>query len=132
MGLDSLKDGLKSTLVTIQNNPVATALGATGVAGVAVLGTAAIIGASKSRKNKRSKSRNSRKRGRRIKHTKRGWKQDRARKSKQKWEVAYRRRKRKKARKSKKRGVHYTKNGQPYIILSSGKARFIKGKRRKS
>ena len=28
--------------------------------------------------------------------------------------------------------VKYTKNGQPYIILASGKARFIKGKRRKN
>lgn len=30
-----------------------------------------------------------------------------------------------------KGGVKYTKNGQPYIILKSGKARFIKGKRHK-
>lgn len=29
------------------------------------------------------------------------------------------------------RSVKYTKNGQPYIILASGKARFIKGRRRK-
>jgi hypothetical protein len=29
------------------------------------------------------------------------------------------------------KSVKYTKNGQPYIILASGKARFIKGKRRK-
>jgi hypothetical protein len=32
--------------------------------------------------------------------------------------------------KTKRQGVKYTKNGQPYIILASGKARFIKGKRR--
>jgi hypothetical protein len=31
-----------------------------------------------------------------ITHTKRGWKQDRKRKSKESWEVAYRRRKRNK------------------------------------
>jgi hypothetical protein len=30
-----------------------------------------------------------------------------------------------------KKGIHYTKNGQPYKILSSGKARFIKRKGRK-
>lgn len=29
------------------------------------------------------------------------------------------------------KSVKYTKNGQPYIILRSGKARFIKGRRRK-
>jgi len=29
------------------------------------------------------------------------------------------------------KSVRYTKNGQPYIILNSGKARFIKGRRRK-
>lgn len=28
-------------------------------------------------------------------------------------------------------GVKYTKNGQPYIIMKSGKARFIKGRRHK-
>lgn len=27
--------------------------------------------------------------------------------------------------------VHYTRNGQPYIKLASGKCRFIKGRRRK-
>jgi hypothetical protein len=31
-----------------------------------------------------------------------------------------------------RRGVHYArKTGQPYIILADGRARFIKGKRRK-
>lgn len=130
MGIDSLKDGVSRVVAFGSANPVATAVGAAG-AGVALgLGAAAVVGAVKRRKSKRSKARNSRKRGRRIKHTKRGWKQDRARRSKQKWEVAYQRRKRKKRSKKSRRGVHYTKNGQPYIILSSGKARFIKGKRR--
>lgn len=31
----------------------------------------------------------------------------------------------------KRGGVKYTKNGQPYVILKSGKARFIKGRRKK-
>ena len=119
MGIDSLIDGMVST---IQGNPITSTAGALG-AGVALgVGGSAIVGAIKSRTNKRSKSRSSRKRGSRITHTRRGLKQDRRRRSKQKWEVAYRKR---------KRGVRYTKNGQPYIILASGKARFIKGKRRK-
>lgn len=131
MGIDSLTNGIKGVMVSVQNHPVGAAVGAAG-AGVALgVGAAAIVGAVKRRKTKRSKVRNSRKRGNRIKHTKRGWKQDRARRSKQKWELAYQRRKRKKRSKKSKRGVHYTKNGQPYIILASGKARFIKGKRRK-
>lgn len=40
-----------------------------------------------------------------------------------------RRVKRSKARK--KTGIHYTKKGQPYKILANGRARFIKGKRKK-
>lgn len=36
----------------------------------------------------------------------------------------------KRARRS-TRGIKYTKNGQPYRILANGRARFIKGKRRK-
>lgn len=112
----------------IADHPVGTALGATGAAAGAVLGTAAVVGLVKSGKSKRRKTRGSRKR---ITHTKRGWKQDRKRKSKQKWEVAYRKRK-KKHSSSKRRGrVYYArKTGQPYILLANGKAKFIKGKRR--
>lgn len=101
-----------------------------GLAGSAagVLGTTAI---SRSTKTKRkSSSKRKRKKGR-----SRDWRYA----SKQKHEVAYRRRRRKLGKKSyqkyykKKRGrVHYArKTGQPYIILASGKAKFIKGKRRK-
>lgn len=64
-------------------------------------------------------------------HTKRGWKQDRARRSKEKHEVAYQRRKSGKKTKKKTGKVYYTKNGQPYKILASGKAKFIKGRRKK-
>lgn len=47
-----------------------------------------------------------------------------------------RRRRHKRHRKSHKRkairgGIRYTKNGQPYKILANGRARFIKGRRRK-
>ncbi len=34
-----------------------------------------------------------------------------------------------KRRATKRRGLHYTKNGQPYILMKSGKAKFIKRKR---
>lgn len=107
-------------------NPLATAIGA-GVVGVgAGVAAASIIGGSSKKKTRKSRTKR-----RRINHSKRGWAQDRRLHSKQKWEVAYR--KRKKKRKSKSRGrIHYArKTGQPYIILASGKAKFIKGKRRK-
>ncbi len=126
MGLTDSLSGL------IQENPIASTLiaGAAGaVVGGAVVAGATALSSSKKKSSKRKK----------ITHTKRGWKQDRARYNKsQKWEVAYRKRKRKKSKKTKRKGsktsrrgkVKYTKNGQPYIILKSGKARFIKGRRR--
>ena len=67
-------------------------------------------------------------------HTKRGWKLDRAKRSKEKHELAYQRRKKSTSKRTTKKRVgvtYYTKNGQPYKILANGRARFIKGKRRK-
>jgi glycerol kinase len=125
MGLDNLTEGVsnlvQTTIGAIKDNPVTSAVAVGGVA----LGAAGVAGlVVSSRKKKRvSKNRSSRKRGRRIKHTRRGWKQDRKRRSKQKWEVAYQRRKRKS---KSKRGIKYTKKGQPYRIMASGRARFIK------
>jgi len=122
MGLNSIADGLTK-------NTVGAAVGG----GVLGLGSGLLIGAAIGSKAKR-KTRKSRVKRRRITHTKRGLRQDRKRRSKQKWEVAYQKRKRKRSRStSKRRGkIHYArKTGQPYIILQSGKAKFIKGKRRK-
>ncbi len=120
-----LKNGITGTIESIggvvSNNP--SAVIGSALVGGALVGatTAAII----SRKKASSKS--SRKKHKKITHTKRGLKQDRKRRSKQKWEVAYQKRKRKKKSHSRSRkGKHYTKNGQPYIILASGKARFVK------
>lgn len=108
-------------ITNLIENPLATGIGGVVVGGVigGLVGNA--IGSS---------SQNSRRSGRKIKHTRRGWAQDRKRRSKQKWEVAYQRRKRRTGSVRRRKGVHYTKKGQPYIILSSGKARFIKKKRR--
>ncbi len=130
MGLDSLSSGISA-------NPLTAISIAAGAGIVAGAGAASLVALASNGK-KRSKSRASRKRNRmhrKIKHTKRGWKQDRKRFNKgQKWEVAYRKRKKKSSGKSSKRRgkVYYAKKtGQPYIILASGKAKFIKGKRRK-
>lgn len=131
--LDRLQNGLSTGIGDIKTiaseNPIGTAvvIGSTIAAGGVIAGL--VIAKSKKR-NKKSNSKSSRKKHRRIKHTRRGWMQDRRRRSKQKWELAYQRRKKHKKtihHKSKsKKGTHYTKNGQPYIILSSGKAKFIK------
>lgn len=125
MGINSL---IEDAVGLAKANPVTTAVGAGVVAIGAGVAAGALIGSKTKRKTR--KSRRSRKR---ITHTRRGWKQDRKRKSKQKWEVAYRKRKKMKRSKSKRRGkIYYArKTGQPYIILASGKAKFIKGKRRK-
>jgi len=125
--LGSLQDGLQTAIGEVANviteHPIGSALGVAGVVGAgAGLVAVASSGRKKSTKKKARKK---------IKHTSRGWKQDRKRRSKQKWEVSYKRRKRKGRRGTKRRGVHYTKNGQPYVIMSSGKAKFIKRKRRK-
>lgn len=114
VGLDDVKSAVSSNIVPI-------AVGA----GVAVAGTGVAIAALSGGSNKKTSKRVRKK----ITHTRRGLKQDRARRSKQKWEVAYQRRKRKnhKSKNSKsRRGIHYTKNGQPYKIMANGRARFIK------
>lgn len=131
MGLDSLSNGLDNALSTVE--------GIVRDNTTAVVGSAVVVGAvggaviTSVIQSKTGTSKSSKKKRAKIKHTKRGWKQDRARRSKQKWEIAYQKRKRKKKHHShskKRKGMHYTKNGQPYIILASGKARFVKKHRR--
>lgn len=124
MGINSL---IEDAVGIAKEHPVATAIGG----GVVALGAGVAVASAIGSKSKR-KTRKTRTKRKRIKHTKRGWKQDRKRRSKQKWEIAYQRRKRK-MKTGKRRGkIYYArKTGQPYIILASGKAKFIKGKRRK-
>jgi uncharacterized membrane protein YgaE (UPF0421/DUF939 family) len=121
IGISGLVDDVKGFIGT----PIGAAVGGAVVGGAIVGTTIAGVNALKTSSSKTSSKR------KKIKHTKRGLKQDRARISKQKWEVAYQKRKRKLHKKKhshskSKKGIHYTKNGQPYKILASGKARFIK------
>lgn len=106
--IGNLKSGITTALAS---NPILTTAGAA-VAGVAVgLGTAAAIGAVKRRKTKRRKTRSSRKRSSSRRSRKKRYKYART------------------AGKGKDRSsrrIRMTKTGQPYIILASGKARFIK------
>lgn len=89
--------------------------GATGaVVGAATLGTALAIGAKvKTSRRKTSKKRKSR---RKIKRTSRGKHKHRSSPRGKLTRHTHRRTK----------GIHYTSKGQPYIIMASGKARFIK------
>lgn len=116
MDLNELKNDVVGF---VAENPVGVAVG-TGAAivGVGLVG-AAVLGSSRKKK------------------TSRGRKRDRKFKSKQKHEQRYKRKRKFKVYKSKKhkmktkrKGIKYTKNGQPYVILANGRARFIKGKRR--
>ena len=117
----------------ITEKPLATV----GVGAGLAAATGGVIITAVTRKRKKTTRRKAR--------TKKGRSRDRKFRSKQKHELAYVRRKRKagkkitrpryKTKKSKKRSgkIYYTKKGQPYKILRSGKARFIKkskGRRR--
>lgn len=116
----------------VRKNPVTSGVG---VAGGVLAGVTAIQIVRKA-KRKTSKTKAKRKKTTR----KKGGSRDRKFISKQKHEQAYIRRKRKagkkitraryktKTSKSKKRvgKLYYTKKGQPYKIMASGKARFVK------
>jgi hypothetical protein len=121
----------------VANNPITTAVGAGAVGAAAgVITTAALLSTGTTSSNKKRKSK-----------TKRGRSRDRKFKSKQKHEQRYKRKKKYKVYKrkgyinpkkskhkkasSRRKGVHYTKKGQPYILLRSGKARFIKKRSKK-
>lgn len=104
MGLDSLQDGIG----VIKSNSTAIIAGAAGLAGGAVLG-ASVVAVSRRKKTKKVKRKSSRK--------------NRTTKSKKRSKRIRHSRKR---RYTSSKRIHRTKNGQPYIILSSGKARFIK------
>jgi hypothetical protein len=117
--------GIYDAAKGILSTPAGAAVGGA-VAGAAITG-AVIAGASAIKNSSR----------RSTSKTRRGRSRDRKFISRQKHEQAYQRRRKKlgkktygkyyktKSRRSTKR-IKYTKNGQPYIILKSGKARFIK------
>lgn len=108
MGIDSLTDGIDSAVGIIKANPVATTVVAGSLTAGAVLGAVALTRKkrkkSSKRKYSRKKSSRSRSRRRRTRRTPRtaGKRKDRSHKR-----------------------IRYTKNGQPYVIMASGKARFI-------
>lgn len=132
MVIEELKSGITSFIggigETITEHPISTAVLGTAALGGATLGAVSLLKSSSKK---------------RMSKTKRGRKRDKIFKSKQKHEKRYVRKRRYKKygkkgwiypkKSGKRRGkVYYArKTGQPYIILASGKAKFIKGKRRK-
>jgi len=110
--LVSIQSGLNSASGKVQNllgNPVATGVGGALVGG-ALVGT--VVAATRSRKKSSRKAR-------KVKRSK-----SRARKGRKKTRSYARTAGKAKDRSTKR--IRMTKNGQPYIILKSGKARFIK------
>lgn len=134
MGLDQIQDGIGNTITKIQGivgsaspTVVGSAAGAGAVIGASVIGIAAL----KKRRSKKTKkkSRSSRKkrkgRGRKLKFGSKAYRKKYLGKGKHKHRSsAGGKLTRHTHRKTK--GIHYTSKGQPYIIMSSGKARFIK------
>jgi len=106
MGLDSLQDGLNITT----EHPIASSAIAGGVV-AAGIGTAIGVSALVKKRRKKTKSKARRK--------------NKSRGRKRKRKTKYARTAGKKRDRSTKR-IRMTKTGQPYIILKSGKARFIK------
>jgi hypothetical protein len=134
--VDSAFNTISSSIGNLSTTEIAVGTAAAGaLAGGSVVG---LLSSSTSKSTKKRKN----KKPKKITHTKRGWSADRKRRSKQKWEVAYQKKKKKSKKKtrktkkshSKRHGrIHYAKKtGQPYILLRSGRAKFIKGKRRKN
>lgn len=113
-----LHNGLLSDLGGfLKENPLATSIGA----GVVALGATGIIIASSRKKAKKRTNRISRRkatkgRTKRIKHRTSTTGKLRRHKTKHRGGKA----------------IHFTKKGQPYIILATGKARFIKKTKRRT
>jgi hypothetical protein len=119
MDVSSLTTAISSALPTttelaenVSANKTAIIAGAVGVGVGSVLGGAAVAAVSKSsssKKRKKSKKRKSSSRKKSKNNNRRG---------------------KRKSRSTKK--IHYTKKGQPYVLMSSGKARFISKRSAKS
>jgi len=102
------QSGLSNLQSTIENNPLASVGVAAGAGAILGAGTTAIITKSKKKATHRKKSKS--------------YKKTKSRSRKKTYKYARTARKRKD---TSHRRIRMTKSGQPYIILKSGKARFI-------
>lgn len=109
-GLSGVLDYASDKAQGLLGNPVATAVGGAIVGGAI---TGAVVGAVRSRKKKTSRTRRAKRSKRKV-----------SRKSRKTRSTKYARTAGKRKDTSTRR-IRMTKNGQPYVILKSGKARFI-------
>jgi hypothetical protein len=110
--LETINNTLGEAKDFVTGNQTAFITGGAGLAVGAALGAGAVALSNRKKSNKRKSSKSKSKRKRSAKRsTGRG---------------AKKRRRNGKSRKTSLRRIHRTKTGQPYIILASGKARFIK------
>jgi hypothetical protein len=132
--LEAIGNGITGVFTEVKDffgSPIGAATGGAIIGSVAtgaVVSTLTANGvkASSSTRKKKKKSRKNKRhpRHQRI-HQHYGYKEVKSRRGRK------HRKHRKKSHSSRRRkGVHYTKNGQPYVLLRNGKARFIKGRRR--
>jgi hypothetical protein len=104
--IDNLQTGLNNAVGIVNDYKTEILVGAGGLALGAGVGIAAASISSKSKAKRKRKSSSRSKRKRSITH--------------------HHSKKHKSGKHYSHRRIHKTKNGQPYIILASGKARFIK------
>lgn len=123
MGIDNLISGItgnvQGIISTAKEKPITTAaIGAGGIGAVAV-GTALVVKAKKKSKTKKKTTKKKRKTYKRKKVKKKNGRRKKGRRTP---------RTAGKGKDRSTRRIRYTKKGQPYVILRSGKARFIKKK----
>ena len=123
MVLESLQDGLQDIFGEIgnvvTNNPIAVGSGVAGAGIIAggIMALSTIKSKTKTKRKTSKKTSRNRKSKKRTKHYHHGKRHS----HKGKGKIGYSHKK-----------IHYTKHKQPYIILASGKARFIKKTKRRT
>ncbi len=134
MGIEDIQVGIDTAIGEVSEfvseHPVISGIAIGGATAGVALGTVAIV--RKAKKRKRNKNRNTRKKSNRNYKRKKGRKLKFGSKAYRKKYLHHKRHRQRKPYTARKRKdtshkrIRYTKNNQPYIILASGKARFIK------
>jgi len=130
--MDGLLSGIGDVVGDIKafvvEKPIATAVGGGALVGAAVLGGVAIAKSRKKSKKKTTKRKTTKKKtkGRKLKFGSPAWRKKYIKKGKKKSKRPKYARTAGKRKDTSTRRIRMTKNGQPYVILKSGKARFIK------
>jgi len=131
MGIgDSLQNALGATISKVKGalgNVSPAVAGAAIAGGVGVGAGLAGVAALRKRRKKTAAKKSRKKKGRKLKFGSKAWrrKYSRRRKNKHRTSSHGRLRYHSHRKRPSGKGIHYTKHGQPYIILSSGKARFV-------